>query len=328
MLVEKTRLTDENIGGVTIHEVLRMEGMTLRAYIEATKGSMWASQVELELAARILSVSVLYMSGKTCVQLGCGTPSHAVRREGSHYVLINLHKKHKTYPRAFAADCVRAGMHQWTWEEEVPTPAASSIAQLAHGRDAYVTVRIDEKIKTDVRRITFELGTMNVADMKARLSAMLKLPVASMVILEEEEEAELPDWTSLPSSIILTTVGGGGKINLEVTVPMRNVNFTLHVTPDTKRTELESMLGYYACCSRQQHAHPKCQRDGVEIMHSVWRTLLLRSISLRELGVRTQISPTVPYHDVQATSMGPEHGVDEEMNCLRRFRSREGEISS
>ena len=44
-----------------------------------------------------------------------------------------------------------------------------------------------ENVKSDVRRIACLAGAMTVADLKARLSSILKIPVMSMVLEDEED---------------------------------------------------------------------------------------------------------------------------------------------
>ena len=89
--LKKARLMDETIAGIKVHDVLRMEGMTLKAYLAATRSSMWASQIELEIGARVLSVAVLYMFGRVCMQLGAGTPKYAIKKVKSAILHVPVH---------------------------------------------------------------------------------------------------------------------------------------------------------------------------------------------------------------------------------------------
>ena len=112
--IEKARVTDEDVDGMKVHDVLKAEEMSLQAYLAATKGSMWTSHVELELAARILSTPILYMSGKVYMQVENGVPRQVVRRVETHYVLVTLHRAYSK--RCYVNECQRGGMQAWTWE--------------------------------------------------------------------------------------------------------------------------------------------------------------------------------------------------------------------
>ena len=114
-----------------------------------------------------------------------------------------------------------------------------SQSMAVHMRDEYTTVRMSDKIRTDARIITFLVaGTMNIADLKARPSSMLRIPVASMVLLNDDDEDEMPDWTSLT----LTVAGGGATVKLVVVVPTRDVTFHLQIQPSMQRSELQIKL--------------------------------------------------------------------------------------
>ena len=58
----EARVRGDTVCGIDIHDLLRRESMSLHAYLAATRHNMWASQVELELAARILHVGVQYLA--------------------------------------------------------------------------------------------------------------------------------------------------------------------------------------------------------------------------------------------------------------------------
>ena len=48
------RLEGEDIAGMTVHDMLRSEGLTLAAYSERVAGGIWAPIWEIHLAARAL----------------------------------------------------------------------------------------------------------------------------------------------------------------------------------------------------------------------------------------------------------------------------------
>ena len=288
--LEKARVHDEVILGIKIHDLLQQEGMTLSAYLAATRSSMWASQIELQIAADILEVPLLYMTKNNCMQLGSGCPHYAIKKVENHYVLDRLHKRAEG---GRPIPCpLRAGMQNWTWEEQSAAP--SSQIPTAYMHDPYTTVTISDKIKTDIRRITLVAGTMTIADLKARLSSMLKIPVASMIILEADDDNELPDWTSLPSAVVLTVLGSALKLKLDVHVPERNVHFFVEVPLNVTRTELENTLASILRVSQHDmrivNAHGHDWRACVNPEDHVVHVHILE-----RAGMRTSLTPTVPF---------------------------------
>ena len=110
------------------------------------------------------------------------------------------------------------------------------------GSDPYTTVRISDKVTSDVRRVTFLSGTMTVADLKVRMSSILKIPVATMILEEEDNGDVLPDWTNLPSSVLLTVVAQHSYIKLDVRVPERQLNFTIQTDGVVQREFIDQYL--------------------------------------------------------------------------------------
>ena len=315
--LHEARLHDETIAGIKVHDVLRAEGMTLRAYTEATRTSMWASQVELQIASDILEISLMYTAGKFSIQLGQGIPSYAIKKVGNHYILARVHKRKRV--QSSMTSVYRGGMRPWTWE--TPESAEHEVGTVEHEvsqavptnymQDPYTTVKISEKIKTDVRRITFISTSMTIADLKARLSSMLKLPVSSMLILDDEDENEMPDWTSLPSSVILTVMGNEAKLKLDVHIPMRDAQFSLEVSLNIDRTELENKLA----------AILRVPPQDMRILNArgfEWRACInpedhvLHVHIVERAGMRRSVSPTEPYGDMNTQPPQPRGTESEE----------------
>ena len=73
-------MEDEVVMGITIHELLRKEEMTLHAYLSAVRHKMWASQIEIHYAAVELGIGIMFMCDDYCVKLGQGRVRFAVRK--------------------------------------------------------------------------------------------------------------------------------------------------------------------------------------------------------------------------------------------------------
>ena len=324
--VEEARLSGERLGGMDVHEVMRAEEMSLKAYLAATKSSMWASQVELHAAAQILDTPVMYMSGRVSMNLGEGIPKFAIKKMQHHYVLARIHKLHGRVCKSPAP--LRAGMHaSWTWEST--DSAVPSVQPTSYMGDPYTTVKVSEKIKTDVRRVTFLTGTMTVADLKARMSTILRLPVAGMVVLDDEDESELPDWTSLPPNVILTVLADEARVKMQIHVPCREATFHMDMPMNTQRTHLENKIG------KLLQVSPRAMRitnsRGMD-----WRAFtthddhMITVQILERGGMITQISPTEPYvnepyvNEENGNGVGtvPEDG-DETSEEIRHQRLRD-----
>ena len=113
----KARLAGERILGIDPHDILRAEEMTLKMYEELTKTSMWASKVELHIAAQYLQVGLIYTDKHAVQQIGVGKPAHMIRLENSHFTISKLHRPIKTKP---SSSLGRGGMTNdwisWQWQ--------------------------------------------------------------------------------------------------------------------------------------------------------------------------------------------------------------------
>ena len=219
--------------------------MTLQAYLSATRHTMWASQLELYFAMKELDCAVLCMSDDMCVKLGEGIAKFAIRKHGDHYLLTRVHKtfknQHSKYTKTQKHE--RAGMMSWDWEADPgqEPPIVRRIDQVPM-QDDYTTVSISAGIMTDIRRVTYVRGVMTVADLKAKLATILKIPVASMDIHDEEDGDILPDWTNPTASVELQVQGQTNLVKLDIRVPMRRASFIIQVENTINVLDLKDKL--------------------------------------------------------------------------------------
>ena len=234
----EARIENKVYAGLTAHEVLVKEQMTLRAYYQETCEHMWASQLELAIAAEILGIAVNYLGDNVCMKLGEGRATHAIVKRGKHYILAKNNKKQT--PRN--GDVMRAGMNPWTWE--APQQLPQQMPTHAVTEEEYVTVRTSPTFRHEIRRITFIKAAMTVADLKAKLSAILKVPVSIMRILDGDDDQEIPDWTNPPALVQLEIDSPAtDMVRMCVRVPSRNATFTVSIRTTTTLEELESIIG-------------------------------------------------------------------------------------
>ena len=137
----KARLEGLEIAGIDPHELLRSEGMTLKAYAQAVRADLWASKVEIHLAAKISGVSLLYQDSDTFQVLGEGPLEHVVKLEARHFTLHRIHRKKTQYVSRTSPTSQRGGMRN-TVDWLTPAPRVSSddtrqsFANLLHLDDA------------------------------------------------------------------------------------------------------------------------------------------------------------------------------------------------
>ena len=104
-------LSDENILGLSIADVLTQEGLTIDEYAAQVKESLWASRIELQAAMDILKTSAIYMDNHMIQKLGKGDPSYAIILRGQHFTVAKVHRSVKI---KCGGSVVRGGMHSAT----------------------------------------------------------------------------------------------------------------------------------------------------------------------------------------------------------------------
>ena len=108
------------LAGLTIHDILRHEGLTLQSYLEKVRRGLWASVWEVHLAAKIMGVKVMYEDSQVRCEVGNveGDVKYAVRLKNMHYVVVKVHKKKR---EKGAPTLRRGGMKSlWTdWQDEI-----------------------------------------------------------------------------------------------------------------------------------------------------------------------------------------------------------------
>ena len=233
--VWKRRVDGVPVLGMSMHDIIAKEQMSLAAYYHATCRDMWASQAELAIAAELEGIAVDFISNESYVKLGQGVVKYAIKKVGDHFVLVKKHKK-RTYTES--VETLRAGMQNtWHWEDPRPSRDVEPTPE-------YTTVRTSPHFRHEIRRITFVRAALTIADLKARLSAIFKIPVATMTIHDDDV---LPDWTNPTSSVQMNVNSPMDVVRLDVRVPDRGSAFEVQVpsdiTPDQLEQRLCSILG-------------------------------------------------------------------------------------
>ena len=241
--IRHARINDMVVAGVRVHDIIAQEGLTLEAYCRRVATTLWASKVELSLGADILGICVAYMDHKKAMVMGNGHMRYGIRLQKSHYMLVKLHKRFQQGN----APLQRAGMHQdWTsWQKDTP---ASGCAESAHCSEAdhedsegYVTIKIMPNVSSFIRIMYVNGKGLSLADLKAKMSELLHLPVKLMAIMDDDG-SEIPDWCGVPSNVTLTSTDTSTMVKLDVHVPQRKARFTIEVKRSAQRHDIEAVL--------------------------------------------------------------------------------------
>ena len=114
----------ECIAGHDVKRVVAIEGLNLNSYAARLAHDLWASQVEVALAARVLHVSILMKLPEGVLKIGDRVPTHMLVYKNKHFTLHALHKT-KVVRKGVHCNVERGGMMpQWSWEESSSSSAA------------------------------------------------------------------------------------------------------------------------------------------------------------------------------------------------------------
>ena len=219
--IYEKRVCGESVCGVDIHHLIVKEGLTLEAYCQRMREDMWASCVELSLAADIMGISLVYSDKGKKMKIGHGPLAGLIKRIGSHFVLHNLHVDPSRLSRASKdAGMERAGM---LMPKTLP-------------RSSWVKIVPIEPVEID--SVTVNVDSMTVADLKMYLARILRVQLTSIVLVDPEGEDEVPDWTEPPDRLEAYVHNIPPKIRVEIAVPERESTFSLMLTPEATRCEV------------------------------------------------------------------------------------------
>ena len=94
----------------------------------------------------------------------------------------------------------------------------------------------------EIDSVTVNVDTMTVADLKMYLARILRVQLSTIVIVDPEGEDEVPDWTEPPDRVEAYVHNIPPKINIEVNVPERESTFSLMLSPEATKNEVEEMI--------------------------------------------------------------------------------------
>ena len=179
---------DEQVHGISIRDLVHCSGGTLEQYLEALKTSLWASEVEMHLAAKVKQVSIWYKDDKKITKIGEGKSSGVAVLRKQHYTLHNAHRRLRS--RQMRSDHVkRGGMRQaaWTgWQQEaaVPIPSAEIKVKVVGHEEAHICVTDSDSIEV----------------MRAKIAHLFQVEMLNVVALDPDGD-EFPDWVQCPKEI-------------------------------------------------------------------------------------------------------------------------------
>ena len=219
--VKEAFLADMKVHGESVRDMVASTGHNLASYVASLQWDMWASPIDLCLAARDMNLSIAIATSANIIKEG-GRASHVVKLEKQHYTLHALHRD-RTVSTAMPKG--RGGMRPtpWTWEtadtpvvsissRPEPSPPDDDIPDWAKPPSLSPTIveedvddHIDEpprvfsvkvyvspNVRTDIMHVQLVLreGT-TVAALRARLSTMLGIVPERVRILTESNETLL-----------------------------------------------------------------------------------------------------------------------------------------
>ena len=173
--VYEKRVRGMSVCGVDVHHLIAEEGLTLGAYCQRMREDMWASCVELSLAADIVGISLIYSDKGKKMKIGHGPLAGVIKRIGSHFVLHNLH--------ADPSRLVRES-------KEVNMNRAGMLMPRTLPRRSWVKIVPIDPVEID--SVTVNVDTMTVADLKMYLARILRVQMSMIVIVDPEGEEEVP----------------------------------------------------------------------------------------------------------------------------------------
>ena len=92
-MVYEARTKNIMCAGIDMHDPIKQQGMSLAAYVEATKQDQWASAVELAMASHVLNIQIAYVHDKAYRVVGEGKRvKYAIALREEHFTFLKLHK--------------------------------------------------------------------------------------------------------------------------------------------------------------------------------------------------------------------------------------------
>ena len=334
----EARVSNQSIAGITVHDILKKEGLTLASYCAKVEQGLWASIWEVHLSAKILGVNIMYEDASVRCVVGMQErkPKYAIRLKNKHYVVTKIHVAKTEKGRS---KCLRGGMRtDWTsWQDDmvddtggtynVPTLDLLDIEphddppreQPSRARSTgHIEEHLEEHVKEvegdgvenyvyhvdlkylhgDIKYVKLEyVKELCVAELKCKVEDMTRVKCDTIDIMQEDDsDEELPDWVQVPKHVVVKMRDHCiPTVRLNVLATARGASFQIEVTPYACLPELKAMIAKVM----GQH------ENYIEIVNdrgNTWTDLMLTSgmsVHVHELvqrgGVRTQISPTVPY---------------------------------
>ena len=183
---------------------------------------MWASSVELALAAENEGISLIYSDGGKIMKIGQGPLSGVIKRHGSHFVLYN------TYAKAVKNN----GKHNME-RGGIYVPGVQQ--RKSH-------VKIIPVCPVEINDLTVNIDTMTVADLKTYLAPILRIQVSMVTLVELDGEQEVPDWTEPPEHLRTSVNNAAPKIKTDVRLSQKISTLSIYVEPRVARDQIEERL--------------------------------------------------------------------------------------
>ena len=292
------RIADREVAQCNLHDVLRWEGLSLSAYCAALRRDLWASQVEIQLAAEVLGIAVRYRDGSVQT-LGAGKPRFEIRKVRSHFILNKIHadKKQTETSNPLNRGGMQAEQQQEGQATHVPTPTAAP--NYEEPTDIVLTFapQIQSVRSMVLGRANFPL----VGVLRTRLAVWLQVSVQSVCISTHDDEDldNLPDWVQPPDHCMISLlVPVASFYRIAVVIQGRHTHFVMHVTKGTTRQAIEdqiaNIIGTLPQFITLSDQHGQTWFPPVSLEDQI---VTVVTTGFRAGAGNGTVSPTVPYSD-------------------------------
>ena len=219
-------VNDETYHGHHVRDMVGNTGHTLAAYLALLRWRLWASPIEVCMAAEVEGVKVAVSAGHGLMVHG-DKPKYLVRLADKHYT---LHYMRKVPMGRLPARQGRGGMHNagaWTWEHSAPNtvsilslPPAATVPELreevpewaipayaapglhpAERETKVVKLEISPILRTDVSLLHLTVRTsLTPCGLRQRLEEILMVPADRLRVTNDQDQA-LSEHRGLPDEV-------------------------------------------------------------------------------------------------------------------------------
>ena len=224
--VRQAYIDDVYVCDMSVRDMVQESHLTLAAYVAKVKWNLWASPVELLLAARHLNLQVAISVNGSVTKFG-DKPRHIVKLSHQHYM---LYKVRRSPTSSSKVPLSRGGMRPgpWTWDDRNPTlvsissrpappvspredipewaitntPLQTVVPAQPEIPEPYVAkVDISPSVITDLVTVMLVVREgMTIMHLRCRIASMLGVP-ADRLMMTDMDNTEIPLHLAIPKTL-------------------------------------------------------------------------------------------------------------------------------